>query len=576
MAVKVKCRDCGTVAAVPDAARGKSVKCKDCGASIKVPSAAGGGPAKKAAAKKEKTIEDDDFFNHLDLDRVEDEEKRICPKCAAKVTDEDIECPSCGINLETGQLSTKQAQRKKFIAQGRDPDKFFKVAWSDPFEFMKANISLCLTLAGFSAFAFTIYFCCQFLAFWYEKLPLKFFFAAISVVGFLASVGCFIQLYIHVIKNTLDDKKELGRFNFDFFADVALGLKILVWPFAVTGPVQMVLGVIGAAVMLFGLLSVNLDAGVGLALASGTGLLMVLMPLGLYLVGTLTFPIAISHMSAKYTYKAYLPNQMFPLMGRNFAAVAYWWLIAIALNLVVMIAAFALGYFMTDVMELYLRAIAKILELAEIKNWEDENQRGFLFYVIFPLVGFPLVFITTFILTLPSSFAAVFLTRLTGLFAYYNQPKLGMSEKRVAGQPAGFWPRYLGYLIDAIVLSAFVGFAQFMVAMMALLASELGLEGMEPMFATLTQIVSGLIPLLYYMLSESGPGGATLGKSSMGMIVVNEAGKKPITKGQALSRYFLRGIVGFGVFFALWDKDKMTLHDKMTKTRVVWRPEQLI
>ncbi len=573
MAVKVKCRDCGVVATVPDAARGKSVKCKDCGASIKVPSGEGGGPAKKSAAKKEKTIEDDDFFNHLDLDNVEHQEKRICPKCAAKVTDEDIECPNCGINLETGQLSAKQKQRKKFISQGRDPDQFFKVAWSDPFEFMKSNISLCLTLAGFSAFAFTIYFCCGFLAFWYVKLPLKFFFGAISIVGGLASVGCFIQLYIHVIKNTLDDKKELGRFNFDFFADVALGLKILVWPAAVTGPVQMVLGLIGAVMMIMGILS--LGGGAGLLVASGAGLLMVLSFIGLYLFGTITFPIAISHMSAKYTYKAYLPNQMFSLLGRNFAAVAYWWLIAIVLNLVVLIIAGVLGYFMTDVMELFLQAIGKILELLDVKNWENEDQRGFLFYVVFPIVGFTLVFLTSITLSLPTSFAAVFLTRLTGLFAYYNQPKLGMSEKRMAGQPAGFWPRYLGYLIDAIVLTSFVLFAQMLVAGAALLANELGLEGMDAMFVTLSQFASGLIPLLYYTLSESGPGGGTLGKNSMGMIVVNEAGKKPITKGQALSRYFLRGIP-FGVFFALWDKDKMTLHDKATKTRVVWRPEQLI
>lgn len=571
MAVKVKCRDCGVVATVPDAARGKSVKCKDCGASIKVPSGEGGGPAKKSAAKKEKTIEDDDFFNHLDLDNVEHAEKRICPKCAAKVTDEDIECPNCGINLETGQLSTKQAQRKKFIAQGRDPDKFFKVAWSDPLEFMKANVGLCLTLGGFSAFAFTIYFCCQFLAFWYVKLPLKFFFGAISIVGYLATIGCFIQLYIHVIKLTLDDKKELGRFNFDFFADVALGLKMLVWPAAVMGPPLIVFSVVMGALAATGILDVTSGTGLFIAGAFGGGL---------YIFGMLSYPIAISHMSAKYTYKAYLPGEMFRLIGRNFAAVAYWWLIAIVVNLVVLVAAGLLGFFMTDVMELFLQAIGKILELAGVNKWQEEEQRGFLFYVIFPLVGFILVTLTAFTVFLPASFAAVFLTRLTGLFAYYNQPKLSMGDKRVAGQTVGFWVRYLAFLIDCIVLVCFCFMAGMLVGAINLFANEIGMEGMDATFEMLTKFLGFLIPFLYFVLTESGPGGATLGMSSMGMIVVNEAGKKPITKGQALSRFFLRAIgavpLGAGLLMALWDKDKLTLHDKATKTRVVWRPEQLV
>ena len=566
MAVKVKCRDCGTVAAAPDAARGKSIKCKDCGASIKVPSGEGGAAAKKAPAKKEKTIEDEDFFHHLDLDNVEDEAKRICPKCASKVTDEDIECPKCGINLETGQLSDRQRQRKKFISQGRDPDQFFKLAWSDPTEFLKANLGLAFQLAMFSAFAGSLGFCCQFLMLWFDRLPLKVFFGAISVIGNLAASGCFIQLYIHVIKQAMDDKKDIGRFNFDFFVDVALGLKIGIWPLAVMGPPLIIFSVFFGVLGALGVFDPQSDAG--RLIASGVGGL-------LYLFGLLSFPVAISHLSAKFTYKAYLPGEMFRLIGRNFAAVSYWWLISFVLHLPVLIGAGLIGFFMEDVMAGLQSGIFKILELATIDT--AEANRGALYYLVFPILGLIVVGAGMFFLTLLASFAAVFMTRLSGLFAYYNQPKLAMGDKRMAGQPVGFWVRYLAFLIDVVVIVCFCGGASVLVGAADMLITEIGIEGMEASFAMLKLILFGLIPFAYFVFTESGPGGATLGMGSMGMIVVNHEGKKPITRGQSITRFVIRlfGLVAFagGLLMALWDKDKQTLHDKLSKTRVVWKPD---
>ena len=111
MPVKVRCSSCERVIDAPDRARGKAVKCPQCGKPVRVPAeaAAPAGPAgKKAGARPPSSSM---VIANLDLDRLEDADTRICPKCGAEVSVEDTECPECQVNLVTGTLSVKSASR---------------------------------------------------------------------------------------------------------------------------------------------------------------------------------------------------------------------------------------------------------------------------------------------------------------------------------------------------------------------------------------------------------------------------------------------------------------------------------
>ncbi|MEO1996365.1 MAG: hypothetical protein ABGZ17_13940, partial [Planctomycetaceae bacterium] len=140
MPVRVRCPDCEKVLKLPDAARGKVAKCSGCGGRVRVPS----GQSSKPQNKRERSESpapggepDDDFLSGIDLRRAEDFDTPLCPKCAAEVDEEDIECPACGINLTTGVLSEKQRYLR--ARKGPDSDLFYGKVWSDAWEFLLEN-----------------------------------------------------------------------------------------------------------------------------------------------------------------------------------------------------------------------------------------------------------------------------------------------------------------------------------------------------------------------------------------------------------------------------------------------------
>ena len=154
MPVKVRC-ECGAGISAPDAARGKVIKCRKCGQPIRVPKGAASSgdkePRRKKAARPRPSIDDDHFFSALDLEAGVDQDVRICTKCAAEIDEEDIECPQCGVNLETGILSKKQKKKRK--NKGPDPDEYPKVVLKNSLDFLKKNISLGVRLSlTFSVF----------------------------------------------------------------------------------------------------------------------------------------------------------------------------------------------------------------------------------------------------------------------------------------------------------------------------------------------------------------------------------------------------------------------------------------
>ena len=89
----------------------------------------------------------------------------------------------------------------------------------------------------------------------------------------------------------------------------------------------------------------------------------------------------------------------------------------------------------------------------------------------------------------------------------------------------------------------------------------------------LTQLISALAGLAYYVALEGSLTGQTMGKKVLGIRVVDLAGGGPIGYGRATVRYFGRYIsgipLGLGYFWMLWDDQKQTWHDKFANSMVV-------
>jgi uncharacterized RDD family membrane protein YckC len=86
-------------------------------------------------------------------------------------------------------------------------------------------------------------------------------------------------------------------------------------------------------------------------------------------------------------------------------------------------------------------------------------------------------------------------------------------------------------------------------------------------------LVSLIINFTYFGYFEGGPAGQTIGKRAIGIRVIRYQDGGPLGWGTALLRNLCRilsGIpCGLGYFWMLWDKEKMTWHDKLSNTVVV-------
>ncbi len=568
MPIKVTCDECGATFGAPDAARGKAVKCKECGERVRVPRGAGGskaGPRKrKKAARPKKSVDDDDFFSGLDLGRAEDFDVRVCPKCAAEVDEEDIECPSCGVNLETGVMSQKQKRLRR--SKGPDPDEFYQVAWKDSWEFMTKNAPLAIKLGLNWATFFTIFVCSLFMIRWVdqEKVPLVAFWTGLTFVSFCASMGAYWQVLIGVIKATAEKRDEMDRFEFDFFSSVALGIKIFAWPYILAGLVLFPANsAIGA---LFQLGHIDLD-DVKLYGA---------ICAGIYLLSCFCFPVAMSHLAAKYTYKAYIPYYMAKITFSNMKATFFFWMIAILFLIPTLGLWIPLGASYYNVMA-HLRVFCfRILSFADIST--SSVDRGFFFYVTMPVVAFITIWVACAIASFLTTFPGLFIMRLNGLFAYYNDRTLQTKEDRRGGDPAGFWIRYLQYFIDSAIIGVFVGISSGLFFGLMKLVIYLEYEDHVPTILNVARLVAAVIPIVYFVLTEGGPSRATLGMNGVGLVVIDEYGNR-LSYGTAFMRYIGRIVcnitLGIGYLIVAFDKHKMGLHHKMTRTHVVYRKEQL-
>jgi uncharacterized RDD family membrane protein YckC len=149
---------------------------------------------------------------------------------------------------------------------------------------------------------------------------------------------------------------------------------------------------------------------------------------------------------------------------------------------------------------------------------------------------------------------------------------------------AGFWIRFLAWLIDAIILMVIGSIIQFAVlgsfvtiptvqpgadpaAATAALAGMMGMIG-------IAYLINLLIACTYEAGFVSSSLSATPGKLALGLKVLRPDGSR-LTLGRAIGRYFgkiLSGLIlGIGYIIAGFDAQKRGLHDMICDTRVVKR-----
>ena len=231
MPVKVRCSQCEKVLNAPDRARGKAIKCPECGKAVRVPIAK---PVKKVVAPPPPSSSM--MIANLDLDRMEDTQTRICPKCGVEVSVEDVECPECHVNLETGSLS--EQNRAEMSRKGPNPKLYYKEFVRDGLEFWKKEKRLSFRLTtlwtGFSI----VFVACAFMSLWAIKPLVRDFWIFLGTIALLIPPGLTWNLHTTIIDATMRKKKKLGKYSFDKFLGAALGLKLIFWFLDIAAPVH--------------------------------------------------------------------------------------------------------------------------------------------------------------------------------------------------------------------------------------------------------------------------------------------------------------------------------------------------
>ncbi len=150
---------------------------------------------------------------------------------------------------------------------------------------------------------------------------------------------------------------------------------------------------------------------------------------------------------------------------------------------------------------------------------------------------------------------------------------------RDADRPtAGFGPRFVATLVDAIIMMAI---DLLLISPVFLMMFLRGTGSGEPKGVDVTLLaVSGLSALLmmganfWYVVGGWARSGRTPGKALMGLVIVVPGESGPgIGWGKAIGRFltmgFLSGIFLVGYLMVLFRKDKLALHDLVAGTRVV-------
>jgi len=156
-----------------------------------------------------------------------------------------------------------------------------------------------------------------------------------------------------------------------------------------------------------------------------------------------------------------------------------------------------------------------------------------------------------------------------------NSPAIALPHQL---QHAGFWVRFLAYLIDSVVIALGVVFVMVPLILLTGLGALLGrihpeeelgdagfflIIGLIFLFAT----VSLAVTWLYHAWMESSEWQATVGKKALGLVVTDMAGHR-VSFGRATGRHFAKIVTNMvpafiGYIMAGFTEKKQALHDML-------------
>lgn len=414
MPIKVRCKECDTTFSVKDEAEGKRVRCKGCGAPVRV---------SRARKKKKRSASSDseDFLANFDINKIEDKESKICPRCGHDVDEEDIECENCGIDLSTGRM--REATRKKRSRRGPAIEEFYGKSWGDAYKFLGNHKGLAIKTFLYTLISTSLFFGAIFMMLWCHRTPPRGFWAFIAFVSIMAVPGWIWFLQTEVVRFALQKKDKLKRINFDFFLCSALGIKFILWFILFSLPAQAIFGSIGAYFIL------NDSILVG----------AILIAVG-FIPTFLMFPLAMPHMTMSDS----TPGWMINKMGKVFLDLAkpafFWCVVFLITNLPAIGCLAAIGVVYGSELEQFfsdVRLNSAIAADEQAKEYAEENKIKD--FEPGDLVGEPPVELEPNVLIVPYVIwvffcvlyapAVVYNARVNGLMALHCKPDLQLVTK---------------------------------------------------------------------------------------------------------------------------------------------------
>ena len=294
----------------------------------------------------------------------------------------------------------------------------------------------------------------------------------------------------------------------------------------------------------------------------------------------LFLPSALVHLTQKYTYRAWLLNWVSLDFIKTILPTLYVSTLMVGMVLLVPIVGGVLMIVFYDRMTGFYTVNVENQILSSLVEYSPDSGVNFTTFAFFRL---PLMATITFtgsvIVCGMLAFPALFMMRVYGLFGYYFRPDLSLINEQTELEPAGFGPRFLASLIDSLLLTIMAGIAWFLGTYTTKLFS--GLYGFSEGTVLIASIVFAVAFTLllwgtYFATWESGQNRATLGKVALGMVVLTD-NDEALTLNKALGRAAagLLTVCTLFVGFAMcaFHPRRRSLHDIITKTKVVWRGE---
>jgi uncharacterized RDD family membrane protein YckC len=153
-----------------------------------------------------------------------------------------------------------------------------------------------------------------------------------------------------------------------------------------------------------------------------------------------------------------------------------------------------------------------------------------------------------------------------------SRPATHISQSSVARtieHYAGFWQRFLAYILDLLLLAVPLGMLGFLFGAFTGIA---GSGSGEASASGLISLINFVASWLYFALMESSSRQATIGKMALGIIVTDLDGNR-IGFGRATGRYFAKILSALpfliGYLLAAFNARKQALHDLIARTLVV-------